>query len=183
MNKKTFIIVCYLVGVSLLLASQKSFSWSLFGKQTYEECILQNMKGVTNDRVAQQIQFACAEKTKEPSKLKSLKCRMRNLTKEEANQVSATAEYTDYDSAITLTVHNGNRNISIGSGELSVRGNDKSYVYKLNGYDIESLKVGTLRASVVDGNKFLFEDKGVAKNDPPFMRFWKLINMQAVICE
>lgn len=183
MNKKTFIIVNYLVGVSLLLASQNSFSWSLFGKQSYEECILENMKGITNDRVALQIQYACEEKTKEPSKLKTLKCRMRDLTKEEANQVSAIAEYTDYDSAITLTVHNGNRNISIGSGELSVRGNDKSYVYKLDGYDIAPLKVGTLRASVVDGNVFLFEDKGVAKNDPPFMRFWKLINMQTTICE
>ena len=183
MNKKTFIIVNYLVGVSLLLASQNSFSWSLFGKQSYEECILENMKGITNDRVALQIQYACEEKTKEPSKLKTLKCRMRDLTKEEANQVSATAEYTDYDSAITLTVHNGNRNISIGSGELSVRGNDKSYVYKLDGYDIPPLKVGTLRASVVGGNNFLFEDKGVATNDPPFMRFWKLINMQTVICE
>ena len=183
MKKINSVITSYLLGASLLLVSLESFSWTLFGKQTYEECILENMKGVTNNSVAQQIQFACAEKTKEPSKLKSSKCRIRNLTKEEANQVSATAEYTDYDSVITLTVHNGNRNISIGSGELSVRGYDKSYVYKLNGYDIEPLKVGALKASVVNGNKFLFEDKGVAKDDPPFMRFWKLINMQAVICE
>ncbi len=183
MKKITFIIISYLVGMSLLFVSQESFAWSLFGKQTYEECILQNMKGVTNDSVAEQIQFACAVKTKETSKLNSSKCLKRNLTKEEINRVSATAEYTDYDSVITLTVHNGNRNISIGSGELSVRGYDKSYVYKLNGYDIEPLKVGALKASVVNGNKFLFEDKGVAKDDPPFMRFWKLINMQAVICE
>lgn len=58
MNKKPFIIAGYLVGISLLLVSLESFSWTLFGKQTYEECILENMKGVTNNSVAQQIQFA-----------------------------------------------------------------------------------------------------------------------------
>ena len=187
MKKINSVTATYLLGVLMLLVSPESFSLSLFGKQTYEECILENMKGVTNDRVAQQIQSACAVKTQDDSKSKPLECRGRNLTQEENKLVSATAEYSKYDNKISLKVYNGNRNLTLGYAELNVKKANKNYVYKVNGLDlgIEPLKVGVLSAHVLGVHDSLFEESNLG-SDNPFAKFtqqWKLVNMQAVICQ
>jgi hypothetical protein len=49
--------------VSLVLVNANAYAWSLFNKQTYEECILESMKGVTSDDAANEIKMACILKT------------------------------------------------------------------------------------------------------------------------
>ncbi len=49
----------------LLMVSNSSFAWSVFGPKDYDECILQNMKGVNTDVGAKLINKSCSEKFKE----------------------------------------------------------------------------------------------------------------------
>ena len=46
----------------LVLISPPCFSWSLFGPKDYNECILENMKGVTSDTAATLVNKSCREK-------------------------------------------------------------------------------------------------------------------------
>lgn len=38
-----------------LIVSTNVMAWSLFGPKTYEECILENMKGVSSDTTANEV--------------------------------------------------------------------------------------------------------------------------------
>lgn len=58
---KTLIQSCTVFVIYLLLSSH-ALAWSPFGPKTYEDCILQGMKGVTSDVAARTIQAACSEK-------------------------------------------------------------------------------------------------------------------------
>jgi hypothetical protein len=49
----------------LLLASNDVLSWSLLGPNTYDECILENMKGVNTDLGARLVNKSCRETFKE----------------------------------------------------------------------------------------------------------------------
>ena len=42
-----------------LIVSTNVMAWSLFGPKTYEECILENMKGVSSDTAANEVKAAC----------------------------------------------------------------------------------------------------------------------------
>ena len=48
----------------LLLVSNSCFAWSLIGPNNYEECVLENMKGVTSDTAAHIINRVCRDKFK-----------------------------------------------------------------------------------------------------------------------
>lgn len=61
-------------------------AWTLFGPRTLEDCILENMKGVTSDDAAKQIQFACYTKFSNSEAPK--KCKMRELTSQETNKIT-----------------------------------------------------------------------------------------------
>jgi hypothetical protein len=87
------------------------FAWSLFGPRSYDDCILENMKGVTNKEASLQIQIACESKFPgdEPKK-----CKMRELTKAEIGKISAEAEVSNYSSPyLSASLHNGNGSTSI----------------------------------------------------------------------
>ena len=49
----------------LLLISSSSHAWSVFGPKDYDECILENMKGVNTDVGARLVSESCSEKFKE----------------------------------------------------------------------------------------------------------------------
>ena len=51
-----------IAGVICLLCSAEAYAWSFFGPKTYEDCILQGMKGVTSDVAAGAVQRACLTK-------------------------------------------------------------------------------------------------------------------------
>jgi L-cysteine desulfidase len=49
----------------LLMVSTSVFAWSLFGPKNYDECVLENMKGVSTDTAARLVANSCHEKFKE----------------------------------------------------------------------------------------------------------------------
>ena len=49
----------------LFLVSTNIFAFSLFGPKNYDECILENMKGVSSDIAARLVNNSCDEKFKE----------------------------------------------------------------------------------------------------------------------
>ena len=53
-----------LVVLLLLMVSNSCFAWSLIGPNNYEECVLENMKGVTSDTAAHIINRVCRDKFK-----------------------------------------------------------------------------------------------------------------------
>jgi len=87
------------------------FAWSLFGPRSYDDCILENMKGVTNKEASLQIQIACESKFPgdEPKK-----CKMREFTKAEIVKITVEAEVTNYSFPyLSANLHNGNSSASI----------------------------------------------------------------------
>ena len=96
----------FIFSLLLILNLNISFAWSLFGPRTYEDCILENMKGVKSDDAALQIQVACMQKFPgdEPKK-----CKMREMTAAEAKNVSANASISNYGSPyFSGSFYNGN---------------------------------------------------------------------------
>jgi hypothetical protein len=52
----------FLTAVTIILVATPSHAWSLFGPKNFDECVLENMKGVTSDEAAIQIMGACSRK-------------------------------------------------------------------------------------------------------------------------
>ena len=69
MKKSSFIFLISFI----LIFNKPSFAWSLFGPKDFDECVLQNMKGVTSDTAAQSIKLSCYSQfpQKEPEKCKT----------------------------------------------------------------------------------------------------------------
>lgn len=57
----------------LYFSATNCYSWSIFEPKTYEECILENMKGINGDVAAQLVARSCKTKFEENNKLNSLK--------------------------------------------------------------------------------------------------------------
>ncbi len=55
MKKKIFFALA-------LMTSANAMAWTLFGPKNYDECILQNMKGVTDKTAAELIMMSCSNK-------------------------------------------------------------------------------------------------------------------------
>ena len=92
--------------IILILNINNAFAWSLFGPRSLEDCILENMKGVTSDDAALQIRVACMKKFPVD---KPKKCTMREMTAGEANNVKGNASISDYRSPYFLgSFYNGN---------------------------------------------------------------------------
>jgi hypothetical protein len=126
-------------------------AWNPFKAQTYQECILENMKGVKSDDAASQIQVACIMKTSKGSSGDSKTCKDRNLTTEEKENVKATASI-NHINYIEVKIYNGNKNISIKQGNASIRAKNINppQMYKLYfKYPIEPLSSGTVDASLM----------------------------------
>ena len=94
-------------------------AWNPFKAQTYQECILENMKGVKSDDAASQIQVACIMKTSKGSSGDSKNCVKRKLTSEEKKLVNSTAVVESYG-FLKVKLYNGNKNISIKSVKVEI---------------------------------------------------------------
>jgi hypothetical protein len=109
-----------LTGVLLLAIFGNAYAWNPFKKQTYEECILENMKGVKSDDAADQIRIACLVKTSKNSTSQNSKnCIKRKLTLEEQKLISATALVESYG-FLKVKIYNGNKNISINTVKAKI---------------------------------------------------------------
>jgi hypothetical protein len=93
----------------LLFISTAVNAWSIFAPKTYEDCILENMKGVTSDTAAKEIRFACANKTYEE---KPKVCNLRELTGAEASNVTGNASVSS-SPYFSGSFYNGNSTITI----------------------------------------------------------------------
>ena len=110
MKKISFSLFLFLV---LTTCSFLSYAWNPFKKQTYEDCILENMKGVKSDDAAHQIKFACEIKMYSGQSSSNTKsCTNRKLTAEESKLVSGNAVVESYG-YLKVHVYNGNKNITI----------------------------------------------------------------------
>jgi hypothetical protein len=141
--------------IFLLDVRQTSAGW--FGPATYQECILENMKGVTSDEAARSIRVACAQQFPRPdTSPRPATCAARLLTKDEKHLLKAkwrtyehfsvTNEGNTYgDTAISVSLYNGNSNIALKS--ITVRLSKESdpgevaQIYKIR-VDIAALSTG-----------------------------------------
>ena len=98
--------------------SLNAFAWNPFKKQTYDECILENMKGVTSDNAARQIRDACGNKTSD-SVADSKKCSTRFLTAAEETLVIPYASI--HNGWMELDVHNNNKNIAVTGFKVFIK--------------------------------------------------------------
>jgi archaellum component FlaF (FlaF/FlaG flagellin family) len=98
--------------IFVILFANPSYAWNVFEAQTYDQCILENMKDVSSDDAARQIAMACMRKY---SSAKSKReCQMRGMTAEENKRVSV--KFYDIDNVsqnFTVTIYNGNEFASI----------------------------------------------------------------------
>lgn len=107
----------YITFLIILFISQNTFAWSLFGNQTFDECILENMKGVTSDVAASSIRQACREKTKGSV---AAPCKDRLLTNEELAKLTIAATLYNNLNSINFEVYNGNRDIEIKEINITI---------------------------------------------------------------
>jgi hypothetical protein len=108
----------------VIFAAHPVLAWSLFGPGSYEDCILQSMKGVTSDTAASQIRHACRNKF--PVEMPK-RCKTREMSTRESSfvtgngNVSADALWTysgmlDSDKPkFTASLYNGNQGATIES--------------------------------------------------------------------
>jgi hypothetical protein len=116
-----------------------AFAWNPFKKQTYEECILENMKGVTSDDAARQIRYACISKTSN-SVAESKKCSTRFLTATEEILVTPYASIESHG-WMKLNVHNNNKNIAVTGFKVFIKDlqTNKTLTYEVTHPKIEPL--------------------------------------------
>ena len=132
------------------------------GQSSYEDCLLQNLKGAKDDLATQLIVSACDEKygDKTPS-LKS-----RELTDAERKKLSGRWKLLyDGGNQMEVTVHNGNEDITVTEIIYTVRstigGKESSNNYKVNIY-AKPLSTANETFTILTGDKPSEYDLSVA---------------------
>jgi hypothetical protein len=82
--------------ILLLMVSTSCFSWTVFGPKNYDECILENMKGVDTDVGARLVNNSCREKFKEKEVDNSQKWILYNTNN---------GEWDSYEDKSTISRH------------------------------------------------------------------------------
>ncbi len=136
----------------ILLVSTNVFAFSLFGPKNYDECILDNMKGVTSDTAAVQIVVACRKQFEE----KQVECNSQEFTTEEMSKLRATGGVQSYG-YFTGNVYNGSQK-TIHSIVIKYKPTVKSdiVVYKIENLNIGPLSSGDFSIAVHEKNRVVF---------------------------
>lgn len=58
--------IILLIGISLVSVAQPTYAGWLFGPANYEDCVIDGLKGINNEKVARQIRAACQSKFSAP---------------------------------------------------------------------------------------------------------------------
>jgi hypothetical protein len=138
--KKTLLVISVLTFIPAF--SYIAFGWNPFKKQTLEDCLLENLKGVKSDDAAADIKFACIVKTSDnESSSDTRKCQNRALTDDEMKLINATA-LVESHGWMTVKIHNGNSNIKINGVKVKLIDIEtaKEFSYDLSHYNVEPLK-------------------------------------------
>jgi len=81
------------------------------GPRNYDDCILQNMKGVNDKTAAELIMLSCQEKFDDATPTQ--KCTMREMSNDERQLLQINARIGYKPNYITLTAYNGNTTVSL----------------------------------------------------------------------
>jgi hypothetical protein len=140
MKKVLCVSIMFLVVPSFFIHAN---AWNPFKKQTYEECLLENLKGVTSDRAAFNIEMACLQTTgKDRDDERRKICDKKALTTEQRKLITSSAKIESYG-YLKLEIYNGNTDISLN--EMKVRLIDvdanKRFNFDISHYDVEPLSV------------------------------------------
>jgi hypothetical protein len=134
-TKKLVLISCSLI---FILSGCNPFK-----EQNFEDCLLENLKGVKSDDAAADIRMACAIKNSKNSKnisYQTRKCENRELTLDEKKLVNGRA-IVEYD-WLTVILHNGNSNIKINGVKVKLIDKETTdeFIFDLSHYKVEPLK-------------------------------------------
>jgi hypothetical protein len=104
-------------------------AWSPFGPSNFDDCVIQNMKGVTSDTAAASIRYSCRQKFPEKAPPKSLEpaARMGN------------PRLNIWDKPYNQRVFN---NISIGRTQLNKYGGLEIIVTNKNDFNLSGIYIG-----------------------------------------
>ena len=118
--------------LSLLLIAPLACNADWFGPKSYEDCIIDGMKGTTSDAAAQEIKRACRVKfpSKQPEKTA--------ISKEEFESISNLSrlekdKYPNPHYNYIIRVHNNTNKLITGAKILVVAGNGELLYYKVDG--------------------------------------------------
>ncbi len=128
-----------LIGVLLIVSVIGAYVWNPLGPNSYEECILKNMKGITSDVAAKEIASACDDKFNPMPEVK--KCKTREMTSEEAQKVAGNATITDIGKPyFSGSFYNGNSLVTVEELTVLVSGENISMPQKYNLYMTNPIK-------------------------------------------
>lgn len=126
----------------ILSASDSSYAWNPFKTETYEDCILKNMKDAKNDNAVREIRQACRIKIEELkwAEEKSKKCESRLLTAEERKLLTGSAVVETYG-FLKIRIYNGNKNITINGvkARLIDKETQKSFDFNLSNATVQPI--------------------------------------------
>jgi len=156
--KAVFKVLCHkggimkkvVLGLIIIASHSVAMAWSLFGPKTYEECVLQNMKGTTSDAAAKHIESACNDKY-ETKPVPVQKCKSREPSLDELKKIQANGGVEDGGMPrFRATIYNGNANVSIDEMVVLLKGSNFSspQQYKLSFIPIQPLSSGTASVQV-----------------------------------
>lgn len=132
----------------LMVVSNSCFAWSLLEPKDFDECILENMKGVTSDVAARQIRKSCRSKFPYPSE-KVTECTLQDFSTPEYNKLEASASITDYG-YFQGNVYNGSQK-TIREILITYKSkNNKWLEYKITDLNIKPLTSGDFSTAVHD---------------------------------
>ena len=137
-NSKLNFLIVLVIAFSCLITACDPFK-----KQSYEDCILENMKGVKSDDAANQIRMACELKIYSNDysiSSSSEKCQTRLLSDEELKNVSGKAEVESYG-FLKVRVYNGNTSIKIKDIKVKLTDlvNQKQFDFQLTNSKVDPI--------------------------------------------
>ncbi len=117
-TKMRWITTILLVTGAQFFASDSKSGW--WGPSTYEECILENMKGITSDHAAAAVQAACRKKFPEKAQTGTSGSTGESCQNPRKLSISELAEvkvqnFRSYKRLIDIDFHNGNSKLYIKS--------------------------------------------------------------------
>lgn len=137
--------------ILLILVSPVSTSAGFFGPSNYDECVLDNMKGVTSDQAARAIQAACRKKF--PIEKEDLS-KYDSITEEKLDNISGRAgiQFGNYFGGY---LYNGNGDVTIKQVTIVIEtkiGNEMKNNEYIIDIDIKPLETKNFGVSILTGD-------------------------------
>jgi hypothetical protein len=126
--------------LALLIIATLGLGYWLTRPVSYEDCILQNMRGVKSDDAAREIKFACEVKSWSQASDNSEDCKHRKLTDAERKLISGNAVVETYG-WLKVTIYNGNSSIGVNGIKVKLIDTDadKEFMFDLSAYKVSPL--------------------------------------------